>query len=119
MNLRIVPEIWRAWRVGGYSCTVTEDVPGMLKEIEAGEVDVVLLDVSLTPVGRATCQRRRTLPNLEKEVAPAIAGPAGHRAHTISGDRERFLQASGAYGYLEKPAYVSAVLAERARQLTE
>jgi CheY-like chemotaxis protein len=48
MNLRIVPEIWRAWRVGGYSCTVTEDVPGMLKEIEAGEVDLVLLDVSLT-----------------------------------------------------------------------
>jgi CheY-like chemotaxis protein len=48
MNLRIVPEIWRDWRVGGYSCTVTEDVPEMLKEIEAGEVDLVLLDVSLT-----------------------------------------------------------------------
>ena len=48
MNLRIVPEIWREWRVGGYSCTVTEDVPEMLKEIEAGEVDLVLLDVSLT-----------------------------------------------------------------------
>ena len=48
MNLRIVPEIWRAWRVGGYSCTVTEDVPGMLKEIEADEVDLFLLDVSLT-----------------------------------------------------------------------
>jgi DNA-binding response OmpR family regulator len=48
MNLRIVPEIWRDWRVGGYSCTVTEDVPEMLKEIEAGEVDLVLLDGSLT-----------------------------------------------------------------------
>jgi CheY-like chemotaxis protein len=55
-------------RVGGYSCTVTEDVPEMLKEIEAGAVDLVLL---------AT-------------------------AHTMSRDRERFLEASGADGYLEK-----------------
>jgi hypothetical protein len=29
------------------------------------------------------------------------------------------LEASGAYGYLEKPAYDSAVLVEEARQLLE
>jgi hypothetical protein len=36
----------------------------------------------------------------------------------MSGDRERFLEASGADGYLEKP-YDSAVLVEKARQLME
>ena len=55
---------------------------------------------------------------LKKKIARRLPVlPAS--AHTMSGERERFLQASGAYGYLEKPAYVSAVLAERARQLTE
>ena len=59
-------------RAGGYSCTVTEDVPEMLKEIEAGEVDLVLTGCFVHqrgvegPIG----QRRRTLPNLEQEVAP-------------------------------------------------
>jgi DNA-binding response OmpR family regulator len=48
MNLRIVPEIWRDWRVGGYRAPSPKMCPEMLKEIEAGEGDVVLLDVSLT-----------------------------------------------------------------------
>lgn len=37
-----------------------------------------------------------------KEVAPTTAGSAGDRS-TMSGDRERFLEACGADGYLEKP----------------
>ena len=40
-------------------------------------------------------------------------------AHTMSGDRERFLEPSGADGYLEKPVYDSTVLVEKARQLME
>lgn len=79
MNLRIVPEIWRDWRVGGYSCIVSEDVPEMLKEI-------ALLATAGTP-----------------------------SAATVS----RFLEGSGAHGYLEKPEYDSAALAEKARQRME
>jgi hypothetical protein len=37
----------------------------------------------------------------------------------MSGGRERFLEASGTDGYLEKPAYDSAVLVEEARQLMQ
>ena len=91
-------------RVGGYSCTVTEDVPEMLKEIEAAQVDLVLLDVSLTNAqwegrlvnGVELCQ-------ILKRKSP----------------RRRSLEASGADGYLEKPVYDSSVLVEKARQLME
>jgi CheY-like chemotaxis protein len=37
-------------------------------------------------------------------------------AHAMSDDRERFLQNSGADGYLEKPVFDSAVLIERVRE---
>jgi len=37
----------------------------------------------------------------------------------MSGDRERFLEPSGADGYFEKPVYDSTVLVEKARQLME
>jgi two-component system, cell cycle response regulator DivK len=105
-------------RVGGYSCTVTEDVPEMLQEIEAGEVDLVLLDVSLTNAqwdgrlvnGIELCQ-------ILKKKSPRPLPVLLATAHTMSGDRERFLEASGADGYLEKPVYDSAMLVEKARQL--
>ena len=38
-------------------------------------------------------------------------------AHAMSGDRERYLEASGADGYLEKPVYDSAMLVARVREL--
>src|SRR5215467_8089279 len=39
-------------------------------------------------------------------------------AHTMSGDRGRFLEASGADGYLEKPVYDSTVLVKKTCQLS-
>ncbi len=107
-------------RAGGYSCLVTEDVPAILEEVEAGKVDLVLLDVSLTnaqwegqPVnGVELCQ-------ILKKKSPRRLPVLLATAHTMSGDRERFLEASGADGYLEKPVYDSALLVEKARQLME
>ncbi len=105
-------------RVGGFSCLVTEDVPEMLKEIEAGTVDLVLLDVSLTNAqwegqlvnGVELCQ-------ILKKKSPRHLPVLLATAHTMSGDRERFLEASGADGYLEKPVYDSTLLVEKAREL--
>jgi two-component system cell cycle response regulator DivK len=107
-------------RVGGYSCMVTEDVPAMLKEVEAGEVDLILLDVSLTNAqwegqlinGVELCQ-------ILKKKSPRRLPVLLATAHTMSGDRERFLEASGADGYLEKPVYDSALLVEKARKLMD
>jgi two-component system cell cycle response regulator DivK len=101
-----------------YSVTVTtEDAPEMSKEIEAAEVDLVLVDVSLT-----NAQWEGQLVNgveLCKRKSPRRLPVLLATAHTMSGDRERFLEPSGADGHLAKPAYDRTVLVEKARQLME
>ena len=107
-------------RAGGYSCAITEDVPAILAEVEAGEVDLILLDVSLTSAewegqlvnGVELCQifKRKSSRRLPVLLATA---------HAMSGDRERFLKTSGADGYLEKPVYDSALLVAKVRELME
>lgn len=105
-------------RAGGFSCLVTEDVPTMLRELSAGKVDLVLLDVSLTNAewdGRSI--NGVELCRLLKEKAPRRLPVLLATAHAMSGDRERLLESSGADGYLEKPVYDSAQLVAKAREL--
>ena len=105
-------------RGGGFSCLITEDVTSIFREVAAGEVDLVLLDVSLTNAewdgrsinGVELCQ-------LLKERAPYRLPVLLATAHAMSGDRERLLDASGADGYLEKPVYDSAQLVAKVREL--
>ncbi len=107
-------------RAGGYSCTVTEDVPAILAEVEAGKVDLILLDVSLSNAewegqlvnGVELC---RILKEKSRRRLPVLLATA----HAMSGDRERLLQASGADGYLEKPVYDAAMLVAKVRELMD
>jgi len=105
-------------RAGGFSCLVTEDVPGILREVAAGEVDLILLDVSLT---NAEWNSRNVngveLCRLLKEKSPRRLPVLLATAHAMSGDRERLLESSGADGYLEKPVYDSAQLVAKVREL--
>ena len=105
-------------RAGGFSCVVTEDVPAILREVAAGEVDLVLLDVSLT---NAEWNKRNVngveLCRLLKEKSPRRLPVLLATAHAMSGDRERLLESSGADGYLEKPVYDSAQLVAKVREL--
>lgn len=105
-------------RAGGFSCLITEDVPGILREVGAGEVDLVLLDVSLT---NAEWDGRHIngveLCRILKEKSPRRLPVILATAHAMSGDRERLLQSSGADGYLEKPVYDSAQLVAKVREL--
>ena len=105
-------------RAGGFSCVITEDVPAILREIAAGEVDLVLLDVSLT---NAEWDGRNIngveLCRLLKENSPGRLSVLLATAHAMSGDRERLLESSGADGYLEKPVYDSAQLVAKVREL--
>ena len=109
-------------RAGGFACLVTEDVQVMLPELEAGRIDVVVLDVSLSGAtwqGRlidgielARLLKERAVPQAGRSVPVLLA-----TAHAMAGDRERLLQASGADDYLEKPIYDAAQLVEKIRRL--
>lgn len=90
-----------------------------LARAQAGEVDLVLLDISLSGF---TYQGRiidgLQLSHLFKsdprtEHIPILLATA----HAMEGDRERFLAASGADGYLQKPIYDPQVLVEKVRSL--
>jgi CheY-like chemotaxis protein len=107
-------------RAGGCSCVISEDVPSILKQVSAGDVDLVLLDVSLTNSeweGRSVGGVE--LCRLLKQHSPKLLPVLLATAHAMSGDRELLLQASGADGYLEKPVYDSAVLVETVRSLID
>lgn len=97
-----------------------EDVSTILEHAASGEIDLVLLDISLTNSqweGRAI--NGVELCRMIKEKSPRRLPVLLATAHAMSGDRERFLETSGADGYLEKPVYDSAILVEKVRSLIE
>lgn len=106
-------------RVGGFEVTVTEDVAEILRLVESGRVDAVILDVSL----RDCRHDGRPVDGLE--LARLVRDcPAGKdlpillaTAHAMEGDRQRLLAASGANAYLEKPIYDPQVLIDRLQEL--
>jgi len=107
-------------RAGGCTCLVSEDVPTILAYAASGEIDLVLLDVSLTnSEWQGTAINGVELCRMVKEKSPRRLPVLLATAHAMSGDRERFLETSGADGYLEKPVYDSAILVEKVRSLIQ
>ncbi len=105
-------------RAGGFACIVTEDVPFVLAEVRAEKVDLVLLDLSLTNAEwEGQTLNGVELCRLLKQNSPRHLPVLLATAHAMSGDRERFLKASGADGYLAKPIYDSALLVAKVREL--
>ncbi len=105
-------------RAGGFQCLVTEDVPEMVKAVEAGEVAVAVLDVSLS----ASEWEGRLIDGVElaqllKKKSPNRLPILLATAHAMAGDRERLLAASGADDYLEKPVYDAKLLVDKVKQL--
>ena len=92
-------------RIGGFQVTVTEDVEEVLNLVRARSVDLVIMDVSLSNSyyedekldGLAITRL------LKSEGATRGTPVLLTTAHAMAGDRERFLAASGANGYVAKP----------------
>ena len=108
-------------RLAGMEVEVTEDGDLVVARVAAGEVDVVVMDVSLgntflagVPVDGLELTRQLL-------AAARVAG-RGVRvliatAHAMRGDRERFLGTTGAHSYIAKPITDPPAFAAEARRL--
>jgi two-component system cell cycle response regulator DivK len=92
-------------RLGGHQVTTTESVEKVRELIRAGEVDVVVMDVSLSN----TRYQGRSIDGVEfirviraeeeGRTIPILVATA----HAMKGDAERLIRESGADGYIAKP----------------
>ena len=103
INFRVFSKILT--KRGGLDVKGTEDVLEVLQFAQSGEVDVILMDVSLAnsvydgkPVdGIKITQMLKSDP--QTASLPVILVTA----HAMQGDRENFLKRSGADDYISKP----------------
>lgn len=105
-------------RAGGFTCLVTEEMEEILRRVDAGEVDLAILDVSLSgtewegrPIDGVALSR------LLKQRSPRRLPILLATAHAMAGDRERLLEASSADDYIQKPIYDAHELVEKVRSL--
>lgn len=102
---------------GGYEVVVSEEVPEILRLAREGDLAAVVMDVSLS---RSIHEGRNvdglTITRLLKADPATRAIPVLlATAHAMSGDRENYLAASGAQGYIAKPIHDPAALVEAVR----
>jgi CheY-like chemotaxis protein len=103
VNARVFSKILS--KRGGFGVKHTEDVDEVMTLARRREVDVVLMDVSLShslfegkPVdGIKITQMLKADPDTSDLPVILVT------AHAMQGDRENFLQQSGADGYISKP----------------
>ena|SRR3990172_13112114 len=106
-------------RKGGYEVEVTEDPSYLVERIRSGNVDLVIMDVSLSnsemdgrPVDGLEITRRLRADATTRHVPVLLA-----TAHAMKGSREKFLRDSGADDYISKPIVDSDDLIQRIEAL--
>ncbi|MGK7927465.1 MAG: response regulator [Spirulina sp.] len=103
INLRVFSKILK--KRGGLEVKGTENVEEVMNAAQAREVDIILMDVSLSHSvyqGQAVDGIKITQmlkANPKTSDLPIILVTA----HAMEGDRENFLKQSGADGYISKP----------------
>ena len=103
INARVFSKILT--KRGGLAVKHTENVDEVIQIAESGEIDVILMDVSLSHSmyqGKPVDGIRITQ-MLKANSATATLPIILVTAHAMDGDRENFLQQSGADGYISKP----------------
>lgn len=105
-------------RAGGFTCVISENVAEILAAVEANEVDLAILDISLRGSeleGRPVdgLELSRLIRQRARKPLPIILATA----HAMGGDRERLLESAGADAYLEKPIYDAEELVGLVRRL--
>jgi CheY-like chemotaxis protein len=89
----------------GHEVEVTEDVERILERVRSGQIDVVIMDVSLSnsrhegqSVSGSEICRMLKADERTRHVPVLLA-----TAHAMKGDREDLLKESGADDYISKP----------------
>ena len=103
INARVFSKILT--KRGGLAVKHTEDVEEVMAIARRGEVDVILMDVSLANSiyqGKSIDGIKITQ-LLKADPATASLPVILVTAHAMQGDREAFLSQSGADGYISKP----------------
>ncbi|QYX30025.1 response regulator [Sphaerospermopsis torques-reginae] len=103
INARVFSKILT--KRGGLGVKHTEDVEEVMKIAQAGEADLILMDVSLS---RSIYQGKsvdgiKITQMLKSDPTTANLPVILVTAHAMEGDRENFLEQSGADGYISKP----------------
>ncbi|MCC6484349.1 MAG: response regulator [Armatimonadetes bacterium] len=108
-------------RVGAFDVTVTEDASEVMEIASSGTVDLILMDVSLSNTqyqgrlvdGVDMCRLLKG--DTKTSSIPIILTTA----HAMRGDREHFLELSGADDYFSKPIEDKQALISMAHRLME
>lgn len=116
VNLRVFSKILS--KRGGLKVRGTEDVEEVLQASQAGEVDIILMDVSLEHSvyqgkavdGLQITQLLKANPNTAQLPVILVT------AHAMEGDREAFLEKSGADDYITKPVVDHQAFVDRVQQ---
>jgi two-component system cell cycle response regulator DivK len=103
INARVFSKILT--KRGGLLVKHTENVEEVMTMAQKGEADVILMDVSLS---HSVYQGKpvdgiRITQMLKSDPSTANLPVILVTAHAMDGDRENFLQQSGADGYISKP----------------
>jgi len=106
-------------RKGGYDIQIKEDPEQVIREIKAGTVTLVIMDVSLSnstldgkPVDGLEITRRLKADPATRNVPVLLA-----TAHAMKGSKEKFLRESGADDYISKPIVSADELLQRIETL--
>ncbi len=106
-------------RKGNYAIEITEDPDHLIREIKAGTVDLVIMDVSLSnsqmdgkPVDGLEITRRLKSDPATRRIPVLLA-----TAHAMKGSKEKFLKESGADDYISKPIVSADELLQRIEAL--
>ena len=94
-------------RKGGFEVLVSEDVDEIINLAASGEIDAILMDISLS---RSTHKGQKVdgvfITKLLKQNPVTAKVPIIlATAHAMFGDRERFLAETGAEHYIAKPIH--------------
>jgi two-component system cell cycle response regulator DivK len=105
----------------GARVTATDDPAVMFETLGAGDVSLVVLDVSL---GQSTWEGRpvdgiELCRRIKADRATAATPVILATAHAMRGDAERLMAESGADDYVAKPILDHAEFVEQARRLVE